>query len=448
MCGFPLGHLDRHLQTLVGRERRSVAICEEFARRSSNGGGGGSASGKGASGTSGDGSAIGGGKWNGGVGKGLFERRVTRVLTPGTLIDESFLNPYENNYLLAISTTRTSTVTTSSPSSSALPNRLDNGEALGKEKARGGEEVKCEEVEGGGAGTGEVGLAWIDVSTGEFFAKVVGVDMVKDYLVRIAPKEVVLALAKGKAGVVCPGVQVANDGKGVDVKVKDALMEEECFVSYFDTSKTDTMAKAVRGMEDGVEGGGGEGSLENLGGKDRDITPSDDLLALQDQVPSASPPQTTTILTSSSHPSTPRTISTAPSLESSAISLLTTYLQANLLEYMPRTLSPSRESESDSSSISTSDSKSEFISGWAESSSKRMQIDANTIKALEIRENNNVTAKGGLSRSGTLMSIVKRTVTGSGTRLLSRWLCACFLYIIFSVLLGRGRLISATMLYN
>lgn len=47
----------------------------------------------------------------------------------------------------------------------------------------------------------------------------------------------------------------------------------------------------------------------------------------------------------------------------------------------------------------------------------RIEIDAHTIRALEIRE-----GEGGVT--GSLLSAVRRTVTISGTRLLSRWLCA------------------------
>lgn len=99
MCGFPLVHLQKHLNTLVQQNNRFVALCEEFARPVPPGT------------------------------RPLFDRRVVRIVTPGTLIDEPFLNHYENNYLLAIS----------SDASHSLEEHDD------------------------------VGLAWIDVSTGEFF---------------------------------------------------------------------------------------------------------------------------------------------------------------------------------------------------------------------------------------------------------------------------------------
>ena len=110
MCGFPLGHLDRHLKVLVPQRKRFVALCEEFK-----------------------------------VPDG-FERRVVRIVTPGTLIDESFLDHYENNYLVAISM----------------------------------------------GGSDSIGLAWIDVSTGEFFSQSSTIGELRDDLARISPKEVVL----------------------------------------------------------------------------------------------------------------------------------------------------------------------------------------------------------------------------------------------------------------
>lgn len=71
MCGFPIMHLDKYLKVLVLQHKRFVAMCEEFPHHQPGQ-------------------------------KPAFERRVVRVITPGTLVDEPFLNHYENNYLLAI----------------------------------------------------------------------------------------------------------------------------------------------------------------------------------------------------------------------------------------------------------------------------------------------------------------------------------------------------------
>ena len=226
--------------------------------------------------------------------KGGFDRRVTRIVTPGTLIDEPFLNPYENNYLLA--------VTHSNDSESAC-----------------------------------VGLAWTDVSTGDFFTQRTTIQALRDELVRIGPKEIVLdASLKGDQ----------------DHAFHQAINEEGLFVSYAvlqDNTPTDLSPSETTG---------------------------DDLsLVLK---PPMAPGETS-----------------LSDVESNAVQLLTAFMHANLLEHMPHLSSPSRES-----------------------TAGRMQIDAHTIKALEIRES---MREGG--PTGSLFSVVKRTVTSSGTRLLARWLC-------------------------
>lgn len=142
MCGFPLGHLDKHLRTLVQKHHRSVALCEEFAKHR---------------GTT--------------TSKALFERRVVRILTPGTLIDESFLNPYVNNFLLSIS-------------------------------------VPKDDV---------LGLAWIDISTGEFSSLEASATSLPDHLARINPREVVL------------DDSVRDEATS---SVKRALVEENAIISY------------------------------------------------------------------------------------------------------------------------------------------------------------------------------------------------------------------------
>ncbi|EIM83372.1 uncharacterized protein STEHIDRAFT_62817 [Stereum hirsutum FP-91666 SS1] len=269
MCGFPVHHLHKHLKVLVQHHHRFVALCEEFVRPPS---------------TSVTPSTSAGAKLT-------FERRVTRVITPGTLIDEPFLNQYENNYLLAI----------------------------GEVSASGGED------------TNAVGLAWIDVSTGEFFTKDTTLDSLRDDLVRIAPREVVLSTSLQ-----------SNPSH----PLRQAVLEEESFTSFIMPSKRSASSHEAQAIP--------EGGLTNTS-----------KFSLSQQ-------------------------------ETAAVDLLTTFLHANLMESMPRLSSPSKEA-----------------------SEGRMRIDAHTIKALEIREG---MREGGTS--GSLLSVIKRTVTNSGTRLLARWLCS------------------------
>jgi len=74
--------------------------------------------------------------------KGLVRREITRIVTAGTITDEGLLDPKEPNYLAAI---------------------------VPKEPT---------------------GIAWIDLSTGRFFAGVFSMDRLSDELVRLRPAEV------------------------------------------------------------------------------------------------------------------------------------------------------------------------------------------------------------------------------------------------------------------
>lgn len=269
MCGFPLIHLDKHLKVLVQQRKRFVAMCEEFPRRED-------------------------------FGAKEFERRVTRIITPGTLIDEPFLNALENNFLLAI-----------------------NANPLQQQAKK----------------DATVGLAWIDVSTGEFYSKRATLDSVQDELARINPREVVLPIA-------FQSIKYHP--------LMNALAEENCFLSFVEnnptafTNDSPTLPADTKGSL--------EAAAERRDKKSRQIP-----LAMEEQT---------------------------------AVDLLTSYLNANLLENMPPLTEPMQDNTG------------------------RMQIDAHTIKALEIREMN---YEGGTR--GSLFSVIRRTVTNGGTRLLSRRLC-------------------------
>ncbi|KAF9243930.1 muts domain V-domain-containing protein [Melanogaster broomeanus] len=133
------------------QQKRFVAMCEEFPRYISGQ-------------------------------KPEFERRVVRVITPGTLIDEPFLNHFENNYLLSI-----------------IPADGESG------------------VQG-------AGLAWIDVSTGEFFTKTTSLEELKDELARLGPREIVLA---------------ENLREQPSHPIRELIEDEGIFLSYIIPSITD-----------------------------------------------------------------------------------------------------------------------------------------------------------------------------------------------------------------
>ncbi|KAL1393912.1 muts domain V-domain-containing protein [Phyllosticta capitalensis] len=129
MAGFPYFQLDRFLKILVQDLQQHVAISEEIRNDPS--------------------AKI----KNGGL---LFDRQVSRIITPGTLIDEKFLDPLENNYCLSIHA--------NSPTS--IP-----------ESAMGSESV---------------GLAWVDISSGEFFTQSTTLSNLSSAIALIGPREVVL----------------------------------------------------------------------------------------------------------------------------------------------------------------------------------------------------------------------------------------------------------------
>jgi len=79
------------------------------------------------------------------VAKGIVRREVTRVVTAGTLTDDALLNPRENNYLAAVVT----------------------GEPTG--------------------------IAWVELSTGRFFATIFPPERLTDQLARIDPAECLLS---------------------------------------------------------------------------------------------------------------------------------------------------------------------------------------------------------------------------------------------------------------
>ena len=93
-----------------------------------------------------------------------------RVITPGTLIDEKFMDPYENNYLLAISL-------------GAAKIDRDAGMAPGQSAVSG---------DGRSSDSGLFGLAWLDLSTGDFYTQTANAASLASALARIGAREIVM----------------------------------------------------------------------------------------------------------------------------------------------------------------------------------------------------------------------------------------------------------------
>lgn len=143
-AGFPFFQLDRFLKILVQDLNRHVAIADEFPNDPSEK------------------------VKSGGL---MHTRKVTRIVTPGTLIDENFMDPYANNYVMAIH----------------LPGagRLD-------EDVSGGRQDELSESASEAPDDGGLGLAWLDLSTGSFYTQPATLSSLGSILSRVSPREVVL----------------------------------------------------------------------------------------------------------------------------------------------------------------------------------------------------------------------------------------------------------------
>src|SRR6201984_3657994 len=122
MCGVPVERAENYLHRLIGAGHR-VAVCEQTE----------------------DPAAA---KARGG--KSVVRRAVVRLVTPGTLTEDTLLDARTNNYLLAIARARAS------------------------------------------AGGDRIGLAWIDISTSEFSVTECATAELAATLARINPNEVIV----------------------------------------------------------------------------------------------------------------------------------------------------------------------------------------------------------------------------------------------------------------
>ncbi|KAL7798062.1 muts domain V domain-containing protein [Trichoderma ceciliae] len=144
MAGFPVFQLDRFLKVLVQDLNQHVAVAEEFPNDASE--------------------KI----KSGGL---MHDRRVTRIITPGTLIDENFIDPYVNNYIMGIHISQDAPADTSSLEI-ASSNEASSHATSTKSTP--------------------LGLAWLDLSTGQFFTQSTTLSSLPSILSRIAPREVIL----------------------------------------------------------------------------------------------------------------------------------------------------------------------------------------------------------------------------------------------------------------
>ncbi|KAK4188397.1 putative muts protein 1 [Podospora australis] len=186
MAGFPFFQLDRFLKILVQDLNRHVAIAEEFPNDASE--------------------KI----KSGGL---MHDRRVARIVTPGTLIDENFMDPYANNYVMAISLLQTA--------------------ESAHERCQ-GEQRAPDTPEPSNDAPTRIGLAWLDLSTGFFFTQPTTLASLGSVLSRVSPREIVLDKALE-----------SNE----DSAIASVLQEESYLVSYSPQGELKTLDDWVPMLE-------------------------------------------------------------------------------------------------------------------------------------------------------------------------------------------------------
>lgn len=129
MAGFQYTQMDRFLKSLVQGLNKHVAISEEVRNSAADQ------------------------VKNGGL---LYNRKVSRIVTAGTLVDETFMDPFENNFLLSIHADLDPTDTVSISQDT------------------------------------DVGLTWVDLSSGDFFTQRTEIASLGSVIARIGAREIVL----------------------------------------------------------------------------------------------------------------------------------------------------------------------------------------------------------------------------------------------------------------
>lgn len=124
MSGFPVYQLQKFVKALVQDHEATVAIVDQYPDR-------------------------------GVVGDTLIHRKVSRIISPGTLVDEIFLNYSQNNYLAAILLPANCAKTVADPDMA-------------------------------------VGLLWIDISVGEFYVQNTTLGEVMADIARVNPSEIII----------------------------------------------------------------------------------------------------------------------------------------------------------------------------------------------------------------------------------------------------------------
>jgi DNA mismatch repair ATPase MutS len=137
MAGFQASQLDRYLKMFVQDHGKQVAISEQIrlpeSQRIQR------------------------------AGAPMYDRKVTRIVTAGTLIDENFMDPFEDNYLLGV--------------------HIEDLTAA---------QLKEDQAPDHHVRTTKVGLSWVDLSSGDFYTQSSDLSSLSSIVARIGPREIVL----------------------------------------------------------------------------------------------------------------------------------------------------------------------------------------------------------------------------------------------------------------
>jgi DNA mismatch repair protein MutS len=112
--------------------------------------------------------------------KGVVDRDVTRVVTPGTLTEDTILDAKANNFLAAIAAFGRP------PKGGTTNEEPPKGGTTNEEPPKGG---TTSEPPKGGTTNRQIGIAWVDLSTGRFLVQEVEPGQLLDELGRISPAE-------------------------------------------------------------------------------------------------------------------------------------------------------------------------------------------------------------------------------------------------------------------
>src|SRR5579864_8950392 len=177
MCGVPIERADEYLHRLIARGHR-VAVCEQIedpAEAKKRGG------------------------------KSVVRRRVIRLVTPGTLTEDTLLEAGENNYLLAIARERASAAEAS-----------------------------------------RFAIAWIDISTGEFRIAECDRALLAAEIARLEPGEIIVSDALYGDAELAPWLRALPAVTPLPRDFFDGATAERRLAGYFAVASTQAFGTLSR----------------------------------------------------------------------------------------------------------------------------------------------------------------------------------------------------------